>query len=71
MTLARNTANVPGISSGAESVHLLLTEGDVKMLAENPEQVMADLEARATVVSSVLANILLEPHGHADWGIND
>jgi hypothetical protein len=57
--------------SGAEAVHLLLTEGEVKLMAENPEQVMQEIEARATVVSSVLANILMEPQGHSDWGLNE
>ena len=32
---------------------------------------MEDIEARATVVSSILAGILLEPHGRPDWGLND
>jgi hypothetical protein len=72
MTLARNTTKVSGGSAaGAEVVHLLLTEGDVKLMAENPERVMEDIEARATVVSSVLADILMEPHGRTDWGLNE
>lgn len=71
MTLARETVNVPGNLAGANAVHLLLTEGDVKLMAENPERVMEDIETRATVMSSVLADILLEPHGRTDWGLNE
>ena len=49
----------------------MLTGSDVELMAERPEQVMEDIEARATVVSSILAGILLEPHGRPDWGLND
>jgi hypothetical protein len=62
---------IRSVPSGAEAVHLLLTEGEVKLMAENPEQVMQEIEARATVVSSVLANILREPQGRTDWGLNE
>jgi hypothetical protein len=41
------------------------------MMAENPEQVMKEIELRATQVSSLLEDILLEPHGRPDWGLND
>lgn len=71
MTLVRETVSVPGNGAGAEAVHLLLTAGDVELMAEDPERVMEEIEARATLVSSVLAGILLEPHGHSDWGLND
>jgi hypothetical protein len=71
MTLAQETVNVPGNLSGLGAVHLLLTGSDVELMAERPEQVMEDIEARATVVSSILAGILLEPHGRPDWGLND
>jgi hypothetical protein len=65
------TSNFVGGSGNAEAVHLLLTEGDVRMMAENPEQVMEDIRVRATMVSSVLEDILLEPHGRSDWGLNE
>lgn len=71
MTTARQTLSVTSATAGIGAVHLLLTEGDVKRMAENPERVMRDIELRATQVSSVLENILLEPHGRPDWGIND
>ena len=41
------------------------------MMAENPEQVMEEIQLRATQVSSVLEGILLEPHGRPNWGINE
>jgi hypothetical protein len=49
----------------------MLTEGDVRMMAENPEQVIQEIELRATVLSSVLTDILSEPHDRPDWGLND
>ena len=52
-------------------VHLLITEGDVKMMADDPEQVMEEMWLRATQVSSVLEDILREPHGVPRWGLNE
>ena len=71
MTLANQTQSVTSATKGMGAVHLLLTEGDVKLMAENPERVMKEIELRATQVSSILEKILLEPHGRPDWGIND
>jgi hypothetical protein len=62
--------NVSGMGN-TNAIHLLLTEGDVKLMAENPEQVMEEIRVRATQVSSVLEDILLEPHGVSHWGINE
>ncbi len=70
MTLAQQTQNVTS-GTGMAAVHLLLTEGDVKMMAENPEQVMEEIQLRATQVSSILEGILLEPHGETRWGLNE
>lgn len=71
MTIARHTQNVTSGMESINAVHLLLTEGDVKLMAENPERVMEEIELRANRVSSVLERILQEPHGRPDWGIND
>jgi len=71
MTLVRQTPTFTGGAEGTKAVHLLLTDGDVRMMAEDPERVMAEIQVRATQVSSVLENILLESHGRPDWGIND
>ena len=70
MNLARNTNVTAGVE-GIGAVHLLLTSGDVKLMAENPEMVMREIELRATKVSSVLEEILREPHGRPDWGLNE
>jgi hypothetical protein len=68
MTLVSQTLNTSGVgSSGA--IHLLLTEGDVKLMAANPESVMEEIQARATLVSSVLKEILQEPHVE-QWELN-
>ena len=71
MTLARQTSTVTSDAEKMAAVHLLLTEGEIKMMAENPEQVMDEIQVRATQVSSVLEGILLEPHGRPNWGINE
>jgi hypothetical protein len=71
MTTMLQMPNVTGIAGSADAVHLLLTEGDVQMMAENPEQVMEEIRQRAEQVSSVLEGILLEPHGISRWGINE
>lgn len=71
MTHVRQTPPITGSADDIAAVHLLLTEGEAKMMAENPEQVMKEIELRATQVSSLLEDILLEPHGRPDWGLND
>lgn len=72
MIHARQTANATsGIPAGITAAHLLLTEAKVKMLADDPEQVIHEIEVRATRVSSVLQNILTERHDRPDWGLND
>lgn len=61
-----------GNTVGADSVvHLTISAEDVKMMAEDPERVMEEMWQRATQVSSVLENILREPHGVPRWGINE
>jgi len=61
-----------GHTGGASSVvHLLITAGDVKKLAESPEQAMEEIWLRATQIGSVLEDILHEPHGQSRWGLNE
>jgi hypothetical protein len=52
-------------------VHLTVKADDVKVMAEDPEQLMEEMWLRATQVSSVLESILREPHGVPRWGINE
>jgi hypothetical protein len=70
MTPAQQIRNVTGGSDNMGAV-LLLTDSDVQMMVENPEQVMEEIQVRATQVSSVLEGILLEQHGQSHWGINE
>ena len=63
------TGSPDAITRGA--VHLMLGQGDVKLMAENSELVMADLRQRAEQVGSVLNEILNEPHGEPRWGLNE
>jgi hypothetical protein len=70
MTSTQQTQNVSS-GAGMTAVHLLLTQGEVKLMVENPEQVMEEIRLRAEQVSSVLEHILSEPHGIPRWGINE
>jgi hypothetical protein len=63
--LAGNTIDANNVA------HLLITEGDLKMIADDPERVMEEMWLRATEVGSVLENILREPHGEPRWGLNE
>ena len=70
MTSTQQTQNVSGGTGGLE-VHLLLTQGEIKLAVDNPEQVMEEIRLRAEQVGSILQGILLEPHGQPRWGINE
>jgi len=71
MTLVRHTTTVTGGADSTAAVHHLLKEGNVQIMADDPERVMEEIQMRATQVSSVLEDILLESHGRPDWGINE
>jgi len=71
MTHVRQTPTVTGSADSMAAVSLLLAKGKVNLAAEDPERVMEDLELRATQFSSVLEDILREPHGRPDWGLNE
>ncbi len=58
-------------ASGNHAVHLMLTEGEVRTMAENPERAMEEIHLRATKMSQVLEKILQESHGIPRWGINE
>ena len=59
-------------ASGADgTVHLLITEGDVRLMVEEPEQVMEEIELRATSVGPVLEAIFREAQEQSRWGINE
>lgn len=70
MRLSTETPNVNSSAGSSAAVPLLLVEGGVK-LVENPERVIEEIQVRATLVSSVLENILHEAHNRPDWGLND
>jgi hypothetical protein len=55
----------------SHAVQLLLTEGDLALLASDPERAMKAIHQRATEMGSVLEGILREPHGEPDWGLNE
>jgi hypothetical protein len=72
MAYTQTTRMVSGVTNtGSAEMPLLLTEGEMKLMAENPEQVMEEIRVRAEQVSSVLQDILHEPHGVPRWGINE
>jgi hypothetical protein len=74
--MALTQYNLRNVASGTASdsevaVHLLLTEGEMNLTADNPERVMDEIHIRAERVGAVLEAILLEPHGRPQWGTED
>ncbi len=65
------TSTVTGGADSLAAVHLLLPAGHVELRVEDPEQVMEEIQLRATQVSSVLEEILSDSHGRPDWGLNE
>ncbi|HTB84384.1 MAG TPA: hypothetical protein VK742_12080 [Candidatus Sulfotelmatobacter sp.] len=63
--------NIPANVAGHPAVPALFTDEDIKLMAENPRQVIENIQVRATHISSVLMEILREPHGEPDWGLNE
>jgi len=62
--------NITGSTDGGtHAVHLLLREGEVRLLASDPEKAMKEIEVRAQTISRVLEQILHEPHGGSDRGL--
>ena len=62
---------VSNSSDTACVVHLLLREGDAGMAPQDPERMMEDIWARATLMGPVMERILHEPHGEPRWGLNE
>lgn len=59
-------------SVGASGVvHLMITEGRVKVVVEEPERVMEEISKRATQIGPVLESIFREPRGQPRWGLNE
>ncbi len=48
-----------------------ISEDDLKLMAESPEEVMEEIRVRATEIGSVLEGILREDHGNSHWGLNE
>ena len=69
MNPQQQLASTPSVTSYA--VHLMLREGDSRMIAEDPERLMEEIRSRATQIGSVLEGILHEPHGEPRWGLNE
>jgi hypothetical protein len=63
--------NIPANAAGHPAVPALFTDEDIKLMAENPRQVIENIQVRATQMSTVLMEILREPHGEPDWGLNE
>jgi hypothetical protein len=69
MNPVQQTVSNTGVADSV--VALTVSADDVKLMAEDPERVMEEMWVRATQVSSVLENILQEPHGVPRWGLNE
>jgi hypothetical protein len=64
--------NITGTTDGGtHAVHLLLQEGEVRLLGSDPEKAMMEIEVRARTIGRVLEEILREPHNGPDWGLNE
>ena len=70
MTSTQQTQNASG-NAGNLGVHLLLGSGEMKLIVDNPEQVMEEIRLRAEQVSSVLQGILSDSHGEPRWGLDE
>ena len=69
MNPVQQTVSNTGVADSV--VALTVRADDVKLMAEDPEQVMEEMWVRATQVGSVLEKILHEPHGVPRWGLNE
>lgn len=56
---------------GSGAIHLLLTQGELKVLAGAPKRIEEELLFRATQMSQVLEEILRRPHHEIHWGLNE
>jgi hypothetical protein len=56
---------------GSCAVHLLLTQGEIRVLAEDPQRMEEEFLLRATKMSQVLEEILRHSHRETHWGINE
>ena len=64
--------NITGSTDGGtHAVNLLLRQGEVRLLAGDPEKAMREIEVRAQTIGRVLEQILQEPHGGPDRGLNE
>jgi len=62
---------VSGNTGSGGTIHLLITEGDVKLMVADPEQVMEEMWMRATEIGPVLEDILRKSHVEPHWGFNE
>lgn len=64
--------SMPSITGSRDgAVHWLLITGEAALLPPDSERLMAEIELRATQMSSLLEGILHEPHGEPGWGWNE
>ena len=69
MNPVQQTVSVIGTPDTA--VHALLAAGGKGFPPPEPEQLMAEIELRATQVGAILQGILEEPHAEPRWGLNE
>jgi hypothetical protein len=71
MTPVNQMVTVTGGLGSMAAVHLMLADRKLTTLSARPEQVIEEIRLRATQVSSILEDILREPHGEPRWGLNE
>lgn len=69
--MSATTQLLPEVNSGSCAVHLLLTQGEIRLLAGDPQRMEEEFLLRATKMSQVLEDILRHSHGEPHWGINE
>lgn len=69
MIPVQQTTSNPGGTENA--AHLLIAANATKATVDDPELLMEQMWMRATQVSTVLEEILREPHGVPRWGLNE
>jgi len=62
---------VSGTLGSGGTLHLLIAEGEVKLMAAAPEQVMEEMRMRATEIGPVLEGIFRESNVEPRWSFNE
>jgi hypothetical protein len=71
MSLNQNQNLVKDLGGAGNSLHVLMMHEGEKLLMDETDRAIEEIEKRATEIGSVLEGILHEAHGTARWGLNE